>query len=754
MMYSSLQVRRALTIIYIVLMLNPIRKFPFFKQLDQMDCGPTCLRMIASFHGKQIALDHLRMQSAIGRDGVSLGGIASAAEDLGFHSLPIKVSFQLLKEDVPLPCIAHWRQRHFVVVYKITRSKVYVADPAHGLVVYSIKEFLEGWLGPDDKDDESYLLMIEPTPLFYENEDSHDARKFGFRFLSRYFKPYHGYIIQLFISLLVGSLLQLIFPFLTQAVVDYGINYQNIGFIYLMLIAQLTLFISQTTIGILRGWLLLHMTSRININLISDFLIKLMRLPISFFDSKNTGDIVQRINDHNRIQTFLSSTTLNTLFSAFNLVIFGAVLFYYNLSIFLIFMLGSLIYVGWTVLFLKRRKELDYKRFDQSADNQSSIYQLITGMQEIKLNGSERRRRWEWEAIQVKLFKVSIKSLALSQTQNNGGGFINEIKNILITFVAASAVISGELTLGMMLSVQYIIGQLNVPVQNFVSFIQAAQDAKISIERLGEIHMKANEEDPSEKNNKIIPDRASIQLNRLSFAYGGKTSNLALNQVSCQIPEGKVTAIVGSSGSGKTTLLKLILRFYEPTEGSILVGASKLENLSIHAWRNACGTVMQDGFLFGDTIARNITESDSDSHTDYERLNEAIRIANLETFIEQLPAGLDTKIGASGMNISGGQAQRIFIARAVYKNPQYLFFDEATSSLDANNERIIMENLNSFYSGRTVVVVAHRLSTVKNADQILVLDMGRIIETGNHNQLVNKKGAYYRLVKNQLELGT
>ncbi|OEK06896.1 peptidase domain-containing ABC transporter [Roseivirga misakiensis] len=735
--------------------MNPLKKFPFYKQLDQMDCGPTCLRMITKFHGKQISADRLRTASAIGRDGVSLGGIAEAAENFGFHSLPVKVDFETFKEDVFLPCIAHWRQRHFVVVYRITRSKVYVADPAHGLVVYSISEFLNGWLGKEaPSGSEGYLLVLEPTPLFYENADSRDTKKFGFKFLLRYFKPYHRYISQLFLGLLVGSLLQLIFPFITQSVVDYGINFQNIGFIYLMLIAQLTLFISQTTVGIIRGWLLLHMTSRININLISDFLIKLMRLPISFFDSKNTGDIVQRIHDHSRIQSFLSSTTLNTLFSAFNLVIFGVVLAYYNLTIFSIFMVGSLIYVGWTVLFLKRRKELDYKRFDQSADNQSSIYQLISGMQEIKLNGSERRRRWEWEAIQVKLFKVSVKGLALSQTQNNGGGFINEVKNILITFVAASAVISGELTLGMMLSVQYIIGQLNMPIQNFISFIQAGQDAKISIERLGEIHIKEDEDDPFQTNIKTLPSVANIKLSNLNFRYGSKSSALALDNISCNIPEGKVTAIVGTSGSGKTTLLKLLLRFYEPESGSIQVGASKLEDLSIRTWRKSCGTVMQDGFLFGDTISRNITESDSDGSTDHERLAEAIRIANIETFIEELPGGLETKIGGSGVNISGGQAQRIFIARAVYKDPKYLFFDEATSALDANNEKTIMENLGEFYQGRTVVVVAHRLSTVRDADQILVLDKGQIIETGDHDALVSQKGAYYKLVKNQLELGS
>jgi len=719
-----------------------------------MDCGPTCLRMITKFYGKNISIDYLRKQSAVARSGASLGGITEAAENIGFHTLPVKIDYATLKEDVTLPCIAHWRQRHFVVVYKITRKRVFVADPAHGLVTLKHREFLDGWLdSKTEHNREGIVLNIEPTPKFYDNEDDQDSKTYGFKYLSRYFKPYHRYLLQLFLSLFVGSVLQLIFPFLTQSVVDYGINYQNIGFIYLMLIAQLTLFVSQTSVAIIRGWLLLHLTSRINISLISDFLIKLMRLPIAFFDAKNTGDIVQRIYDHNRIQNFLSSTTLNTLFSVFNVVIFGAVLAYYNLLIFIIFMAGSIIYVGWTVLFLKKRKELDYKQFDQASNNQSSIYQLISGMQEIKLSGSERRRRWEWEAIQVKLFKVSIKSLALSQKQNNGGGFINEMKNIFITFVAASAVISGDLTLGMMLSVQYIIGQLNLPVQNFISFIQAAQDAKISLERLGEIHLMEDEEGPFENNTKTLPAKADIRLNHVSFQYGGKTSPQVLNDISCEIPEGKVTAIVGASGSGKTTLLKLLLRFYEPKDGQIHIGGSKLSDLSIKAWRKSCGTVMQDGFLFGDTVTRNITESDSEVAADSDRLSEAVRIANIQDFIESLPAGFESKIGSSGVNISGGQAQRIFIARAVYKSPKYLFFDEATSALDANNEKAIMENLGEFYKGRTVVVVAHRLSTVRNADQILVLEGGRLTETGNHESLVAKQGTYFDLVKNQLELG-
>ncbi|TMM59585.1 peptidase domain-containing ABC transporter [Maribacter algarum] len=731
-----------------------MKKFPSYKQLDQMDCGPTCLRIISKFFGKEHSIELLRRNANITREGVSLGGIAEAAEEIGFHSLAVNLDFESLLAEAPLPCIAHWRQRHFIVVYKITKDTVYVSDPAHGLLKYSKKEFIQGWIGKNADVDtpEGYLLLLEPTPKFYDSDLS-EKKEYGFGFLLQYFKPHQKYIYQLFIGLLVGSVLQLIFPFLTQAVVDYGINYQNLNFIYLILAAQLTLFISQVTVDLIRGWILLHMTSRINISLISDFLIKLMKLPIAFFDSKNTGDIIQRIYDHDRIQDFLSSTTLNTLFSIVNLLIFGAILAYYNLTIFAIFMLGSLIYIGWTLLFLKRRAELDYKRFDQAADNQSSIYQLISGMQEIKLNGSERRRRWEWEAIQVKLYKVSIKSLALSQTQNTGGQFFNELKNILITFVAAKSVIDGSLTLGMMLSVQYIIGQLNLPINNFISFIQAGQDAKISLERLAEIHNKKDEEKSTEEVVKELPKNKSIILRNLSFKYGGKNSPKVLNNLNFEIPEGKVTAIVGASGSGKTTLLKLLLQFYKPTKGDILVGNTNLKHLSTNFWRKKCGSVMQDGFLFGDTISRNITESDSEGIVDKERLLNAVNIANIEDFIEGLPSGYNTKIGSSGSNISGGQKQRILIARSVYKSPSYIFFDEATSALDANNEKVIMKKLQEFYKGKTVLVVAHRLSTVKNADQIIVLDKGSVIEVGNHKELTQRKGMYYELVKNQLELG-
>lgn len=728
-----------------------LKDFPFFRQLDQMDCGPACLKMISKHYGKIFSLDFLRSRSNITKEGVSFGGIAEAAESIGFHSLAVCVNYETLEKEVQLPCIAHWRNRHFVVVYAVNNDTVSIADPAYGLVKYKKKEFISSWeRDHSELESDGYLLILEPTPKFYETENN--KNNFGFNFLFKYFKPFKKQIFQLFLGLFIGSILQLIFPFLTQAVVDYGINYENINFVYLILIAQLVLFFSQISVDLIRGWILLHVTSRININLISDFLLKLMKLPISFFDSKNTGDIIQRIYDHQRIQDFLSTTTLNTLFSVFNVLTFGAVLAYYSLEIFLIFISGTLLYLGWTLIFMKRRAELDYKRFDQSSENQNSIFQLVSGMQEIKLNGSERRRRWEWEEIQVKLFKISLQGLSIAQAQNIGGRFLNELKNIFITFLAARSVIKGELSLGMMLSIQYIIGQLNLPINNFIAFIQAGQDAKISLERLSEIHLKDNENVPKDLFNTELPSNHNITFSNVSFRYGGKSSPYVLNNLSFMIPEGKVTAIVGESGSGKTTLLKLILKFYQPNTGYITIGNTKLENINTQEWRKKCGTVMQDGFLFGDSIARNITESNSEDRTDKKKLQQSVILANIEDFIDQLPSGYNTKIGSAGSNLSGGQKQRILIARAVYKSPSFILFDEATSALDANNEKIIMKNLQSFYKGRTVIIVAHRLSTVRNADQIIVMKSGNVIEQGTHNKLTTERGTYYNLVRNQLEL--
>ncbi len=570
----------------------------------------------------------------------------------------------------------------------------------------------------------------------------------------RYFRGYKRYFFQLFLGLLVGSGLQLMMPFLTQAVVDNGINTQNLNFVYLVLIAQLVLFVSQMSVNVIRSWIILHITNRINLRMLSDFLIKLMRLPISFFEAKNIGDILQRIQDHNRIQNFLSASTLDILFSGVNLIIFSSILCYYNVPLFLVFLGGTIFYIVWIQLFMKKRAKIDYQYFDQASGNQSSSIQLINGMQEIKLNGSERRRRWEWEAIQARLFKLSIQGLSLTQTQNVGGSFINEVKNIIISFIAAKSVIDGQISLGTMLSVQYIIGQMNVPINNFMTFSRGFQDAKLSLDRLSEIHQKPEEETAEAHLIHELPADKSISiLNNLSFRYGSSASENVLEIINLHIPAGKITAIVGASGSGKTTLLKLLLKFHEPQTGKIQIGNSGLNNISYNFWRSQCGVVMQEGYIFSDSIARNISESDPDGMVNKDKLREAIRIANIGEFIESLPMGLNTRIGASGMGLSGGQKQRILIARAVYKNPEYLFFDEATSALDANNEAVIMKNLDDFFQNRTVVVVAHRLSTVKNADQIVVLHKGQIAEIGTHQSLVESKGYYFNLVKNQLDLG-
>lgn len=732
------------------------KKFPFYKQLDQMDCGPTCLKMIAKHYGKVYDREFLRQLANITRDGVSLGGIAEASEKIGFQSLAVNVTYETLAEDIPLPCIAYWRQRHFIVVHKIDKKRVHVADPAFGLTSYPKEEFLRGWLNSKraKDDDEGLLLLLETTPDFENAEEQPPKKGLGFRFLFPYFKPYRKYIIQLFLGLFVASLIQLVFPFLTQAIVDKGINYQNLNFVNIVLIAQIFLFTSQTAIQLIRNWLLLYITGRINIKIISDFLIKLMRLPIRFFDSKSLGDLIQRIEDHRRVQDFLSSATLNILFSAINILVFGIVLLYYNSIIFLIFAIGAILYVFWVLRFMKKRAELEFRRFDEASGNQSSRVQLINGMQEIKLNNSERRRRWEWETIQIRLFRISIKSLTIDQYQSVGGAFLDQIKNILITFYAAKLVIDGEITLGAMLAIQFIIGQLNIPINNFLDFIRTAQDARISIERLAEIHDKEDEEDIKNEKIKTLPSEQSVFISNLSFRYGSIHAPLVLQNIDAIISQKKVTAIVGASGSGKTTLLKLLLKFYQPNEGNIKIGNSNLENIDSTFWRRKCGVVMQDGYIFADSIARNITESSLDGLINTEKLLEAVKVARLDNFIESLPTGYNTRIGASGISLSGGQNQRILIARAVYKNPDFLFFDEATSALDAENESEIMKNLENFYQNKTVVIVAHRLSTVKNADHILVLDNGKIIEQGNHQSLTKNRGAYYRLVKNQLELGT
>ncbi|MDD2412683.1 MAG: peptidase domain-containing ABC transporter [Bacteroidales bacterium] len=726
--------------------------FPFYTQPDAKDCGPVCLRMIAKHYGKNYSLQNLRDKSFITREGVSLLGISDAAESLGFKTIGVRIPIEKLINEAALPCIAHWKQNHFVVLYKISKNgNFHVADPAHGLIKYTKEEFLLGWLSTKkDGEDSGIALLLEPTNDFYEHDgDKTNKQKISYFF--KYLRPYKGLMIQLILAMVAGSLLQLIFPFLTQAVVDVGIGTSNLNFITLALIAQLVLFISQMSVGFIRSWILLHISTRINISLISDFLIKLMKLPIGFFDTKMIGDIMQRIGDHARIESFLTGSSIRTLFSFVNFIVFGAVLAYYSLWVLAVFLIGNTLYVLWVLYFMRYRRDLDFKRFAAASQEQSNVIQLITGMQEIKLNNCEKQKRWTWERIQAKLFKINIKGLALGQYQELGSMFFSQTTSIFITFLAAQSVIKGDMTIGMMMSLTYIIGQLSAPISEFIGFARAMQDAKISLERLAEIHQKEDEEEASSTQIDILPEVKTMEISNLSFSYDGADRDYVLDDINLTIPERKVTAIVGASGSGKTTLVKLLLGFYQLNKGDIKIGETSLKNINPHVWRSKTGAVMQDGFIFSDSIADNITVSDESP--DKTRLLHAVKAANIQDFVESLPLGYNTKIGQEGNGVSQGQRQRILIARVIYKNPEFIFFDEATNALDANNEKIIMQNLDEFFKGKTVVVVAHRLSTVKNADKIIVMEKGKIIEEGTHSDLTKKRGAYYELVKNQLELG-
>lgn len=759
------------------------KKYKFYKQLDYMDCGPTCLRMIAAYYGEEYSLDYLRANSYITKNGVSLLGLSEAAEKIGLKTLSAKLTYEQLSKEIPLPCVLHWNQEHYVVIYGVEKKsffrpveRIVIADPGHTLVRVDRDVFEKCWISSADK--KGIALLMEPTPDFYRNEEGIQKTKNGFGFLLGYLKPYKRYFVQLVLGMLLGSLISMCFPFLTQSLVDFGVNRKKLSFIHLILLSQLLLFLGGIVVDLIRNWILLHISTRISISIISNFLVKLMKLPINFFESKNVGDITQRINDHKRIESFLTGSTLSTLFSLINLLVFSFVLSIYNTQLLLVFAIGSALSILWISLFLKRRKNIDYNRFQRSRENQNSLFEIITGMQEIKLYNSQKSRRWEWERIQAKLFKVNIKSLALEQYQGIGSSFFTQLKNIFISYMAAKLVIDQQISLGVMLSISYIVGQMNSPLDQIISFIKSIQDAKISLDRLNEIHSKPEEESSedligyNENNFPRGPENSSdslylshelftksirrnigdgISISNLSFRYGSPKSPLVLKNVSMHIPKGKVTAIVGASGSGKTTLLKLLLKFYPPTEGQILVDEVNLQDISAQLWRYNVGTVMQEGFVFSDSIARNIAVDGS--RIQEEKLYESVRIANLHEYIAKLPLGFTTRIGNSGSGLSGGQKQRMFIARAVYKDPKYLFFDEATSALDANNEKVIMENLNQFYKGRTVVVIAHRLSTVKNADQIIVMKDGEIVEEGHHNELTKNRGYYFELVKNQLELG-
>lgn len=726
-----------------------LKHFPYYRQMDQMDCGATCLRIIFKYYGQLVSIHKIRKFTHTTKSGVSLFGISEAAEKLGFRTYGVRLTLDQLNE-VELPCILHWNQNHFVVLYKVKKGKYYISDPSSGLITYDEKEFIKNWYSTKELH-KGLSLILSPGPSFYQLDEEEPELSLQWGRIFTYFSKYKRLFIQLILGMVLGTILQLITPFLTQSVVDIGINTKNISFINMILIAQLMLFIGSTSVSFIRSWIMLHISTRVNISILTDLLIKVMKLPMSFFDLKTHGDLMQRMSDQQRIESFLTGSTLDTLFSLVNILLFGTLLVVYNKTIFFIFLIGTALYTIWILIFMKYRRELDEKRFKISSQNQTYMVEMIQSVKDIKLNNVQKQKRWGWEALQAKLFKFKVESLALSQYQSVGSMAISQAQGILITYISSKAVIDGEITLGGMMAIQYIVGMVSNPVMQLLGFMQSYQDAKVSLERLNEIYESEEEESLQKDYLNYLPDNKTIEIRNVTFRYFGAGNEPIFNKLNITFPEGKTTAIVGASGSGKTTILKLLLRFYEYEGGEILVGGKNINQLSFSVWRNSCGSVLQDNYVYADTIGQNITFNDDTP--DDTQLKRAIEIANLDDFIAEQPFGLATKIGTAGKGISQGQRQRLMIARAVYKEPSFIFLDEATNSLDANNEKTIVEKLDKFFKNRTVIVVAHRLSTVKNADNIIVLEKGEVVEQGTHQELTAKKGYYYELVRNQLELG-
>jgi ATP-binding cassette subfamily B protein len=711
-----------------------------------MDCGPTCLKMICEYYGQYVTIQKLRELTKVSKSGVSIYAISEAAKQIGFLTTCIKSNVESVEVDATMPSILHWNHNHYVILYKIKKGKYYLIDPAIGKLEYSIEEFKSNW---ETHNSEGVVLLLENTKT--NNKDyfaKNEKNKKTFYTLYQYFVKQKQLFTQLIIAIVAISLIQVAFPFLTQNIVDKGINNKDVNFLILVLVGQFMLLTGRVVIDFLRSWILLHISVRINISLLKDFLSKLMKLPMSFFDTKNMGDIFNRIADHKRIEQFLTVTSLSTIFSLITFLVFSIMLLSYNLILFFISIVASVIYFLWSYYFLKKRKELDYKKFNISSKNQNNLLQIVEGIHEIKLNNAEKLKMYNWENVQSDMFEIDTKSLLLGQVQQSGSFMINEFKNITLTFLTAYSVIKGEITLGQMMAIQYIIGQLNSPINQFISLLNTYQDAKISMDRVNEIHTILDETQLGSNENLLLSSQ-DVLIKEMSFCYPGSIIN-ALQDINLKIENGKTTAIVGSSGSGKTTLLKLILKYYPLTNGSIQVGNINLNEINHTLWRKQCGSVLQDGYIFSDTIANNI--SPATLNYDKEKMNKAVKLANIEEFIETLPSGINTVIGLEGNGISQGQKQRLLIARSFYKNPNLIVFDEATNSLDTENENIIMKNIKEYFHGKTMIVVAHRLSTVKEADNIVVLDKGKVVEMGTHLELISQQGRYFKLIKNQLEI--